>query len=876
VHSAFRTGIFVLFCCLCLPCLAQGPGKLLQTPLHLPLQHAPLRTVLAAIQETAQISLAYAAHNLKLEREVHFTGQEKTIGDHLQTALTGEYVRIVERRGRIILAQSRLPLKSSTAQKISKYTLSGHVIEEGSGEALVGAAIYNPRSGQGTYANEYGFFSLTLPKGEHEIVFQSVGYEAKVFAVNFNASLRMEVELISDLEVETVEIQVDEKSELHNLNTIGRHTLSMDKEGSIPVLLGEADVLKTMQLLPGVHGGTDIGAGFYVRGGGQDQNLVHLDGVPVYNVNHLLGIVSVFNSSAINSASITKGSFPARYPGRLSSLVDIRMKEGNKEHWAGEIGVGLLSGKIGLEGPIIKEKASFFISARRTWLDLLYRTVAAIADGTPAGYNFNDLNAKVNWQASRNDRIFLSGYTGKDLFQVKNFLYRAGSNEASDQTKAGWGNRIGALRWNHLFNQKLFSNTTLTYSQYRFFLKQNALQTQDTTWYSLLEFDSESKIEDFSGRIDFDYFPNPDHVVKFGFGNTYHVFSPATTDNRQVFGGIDTSFSQSSGTYYSHEASAFLEDDFRVNAQLRVNLGIQMAGFFPKEKTYWGLQPRFSARYLINENQSLKLSGGRMMQFVHLLVTSGAGIPVDLWVPSTGVIEPSRSDQVSLGYYRSWGDRFQFRSEIFYKKMYNLLEYREGFNLLNNSYEWETSLEVGEGRSYGAEFMLEKTAGDLTGWVSYAWSKSDRMFANLNFGRPFPFRYDRRHDTSLALNYRLNDKVSFGAVWTYGSGNAITLGDTRYGALPNINSFSPNGSQIISSGERNNFRAPAFHRLDLSINLDKELQRGQRRWSFGLYNAYNRVNPSFIYTRRKDNGSVGVFKQGLLPIVPLVNYQFKF
>ncbi|HHG84089.1 MAG TPA: hypothetical protein ENJ82_05005, partial [Bacteroidetes bacterium] len=503
-----------------------GQGQILDQPLKLQAQSGTISELLTEIEASSDVRMAWASNQLREDRKVRLTGQEKSLGDYLYTVLEGEYVRIVVRRNRVILAQAGKPLQLPGTPKLRNWTLRGQVREKGSGEALIAAAVYDPVSKQGTYTNDFGFFSLSLPKGIHQIHFQYVGYATQTRIIDFDQALEIDIQLETDLEIETIEINSsDAAQDLHGPTLMGRHTLSMEKEGALPVLLGEADILKTMQLLPGVHGGMDGAAGFFVRGGGADQNLINLDGVPVYNASHLIGIVSVFNSVAINSASIQKGAFPARYSGRLSSLVDVHMKEGNMEKFEGEVGMGLLSSRLSIEGPIIKNKTSFFLSGRRTWLDLLAIPVQILFGNARAGYFFHDLNAKINHRISKNDRIFLSGYLGRDKFRLRDVYFQRGADTGSDNTSLAWGNQIASLRWNHIFGPRLFANTTLTYSRFDFSILQELTQNADSSWFQKLRFGSNAFIKDWAGRVDFDFYPNPNHSIHFGGGSIYHNFS---------------------------------------------------------------------------------------------------------------------------------------------------------------------------------------------------------------------------------------------------------------------------------------------------------------------------------------------------------------
>lgn len=769
-----------------------------------------------------------------------------------------------------------------------KHTLSGHVREAGSGEALIGATVYDAATKTGTLTNEYGFFSLSLPEGSHEIVVSYVGYTRLQESVDLKEDRRLKFELETEMELETVEITAEESEQIHQINRMSSHKISMEKVKSLPVLMGERDVLKTIQLLPGVQSGSEGSSGLYIRGGGPDQNLILMDGVPIYNANHLFGFVSVFNGDAINYAEIIKGGFPARYGGRLSSVLDIRMKEGNMEKFKGEASIGLVSGKLTLEGPIIKDKTSFIVSARRTWVDLLSLPFQAYANkkrntNTTTRYHFYDVNAKVNHKFSDNSRLFLSGYLGDDRFsyvdkseytdgnQVEKPLWRDGLN---------WGNKMAAVRWNKIFSPKLFSNTTLTYTNYQFNLSSYYLNDRDEKDKSKIEeyeFKSFSNIEDWGGKIDFDFFPNANHSIRFGTGYTYHTYKPTVFQEKSTEGTTQSNNQIGSPTVYSHEANIYIEDDMRIGSRLAINPGVHVSAFMVKDELYHSVQPRFSARFLLDDKSSIKASYSKMTQFVHLLTTPSIGLPSDLWVPSTEKIKPEQSHQVAVGYARTLPKGFQFSAEAYYKTMENLLEYEEGADFFSSSIKWEDNVEVGRGWSYGGEVLLEKKTGKTTGWVGYTLSWTERQFDNLNFGEKFPFRYDRRHDVGLAVTHKFNDRVDVGMVYVYGTGNAVTLGLERYNPLGGVGSQWNPDQYITHIKSRNNYRMPAYHRLDLAVNLHKEIKWGERTWSFGVYNAYNRRNP-FMLLQREDpfTGATKLKQLSLIPVLPYATYSIKF
>jgi len=643
---------------------------------------------------------------------------------------------------------------------------------------------------------------------------------------------------------------------------------------TLPVLLGEVDIMKTIQLMPGVQSGSEGTGGLYVRGGGPDQNLILLDGVPVYNASHLFGFFSVFNADAIQSMSLIKGGFPARYSGRLSSVLDIRMKEGNMKKITGEVSIGLISSKATIEGPIIKDKTSFIVSARRTYLDVLAMPfIMAINNGTSAGYFFYDINAKINHKFSDKSRIYLSSYLGNDKFYYNN-KYSFSETAYEEKGKIRWGNITNALRWNYLVNNKLFSNITLTYSRYNFTTGFESSSKSNSQSYSDM-FEYKSGIDDVSGRVDFDYTPNPNNNIKFGVSEIYHTFNPGVNVFEYKETGsdnLDTSFGNKQ--LYSHEYSFFVEDDVKITKKLKANVGLNFSGFLVKNKNYTNLEPRASIRYLLKENISVKASYARMSQYIHLLSNSTIGLPTDLWVPTTTKLKPEVSDQVALGGIYKLNKKFEFSIEGFYKTMSNLLEYKEGASFFSISDDWQNKVIQGKGWSYGMEFLIRKERGKTTGWIGYTLSWTNRQFDGISFGEVFPYKYDRRHDIGIAITHHFNEDIDMGLTWVFGTGNAVTLATEKYAGMhQNKNFFSNNYVQYIET--RNNYRMPNYHRLDLGVNFHKKMKHGVRTWSFGLYNAYSRQNPFFLYFS-KESGSTQLYQISLFPIIPSFRYNFKF
>ncbi|MEZ5103834.1 MAG: TonB-dependent receptor [Draconibacterium sp.] len=778
------------------------------------------------------------------------------------------------------------------------FNLSGYIRDKASGENLINANVYDLNSLTGTISNEYGFYSFSLSEGKHTIVFSYIGYEKQTIELNITKDTTIAIELGLMAEIEEVKVYGNEVSKVErtqmSMAEIPTSTLT-----KIPVLFGEPDVLKVIQLLPGVQSGAEGTSGIYVRGGGPDQNLFLLDGVPVYNANHLFGFFSVFNPSAVNSVKLYKGGFPARFGGRLSSVIDIRVKEGNMKEFKGEFSIGLISSRFSIEGPIKKDKTSFILSGRRTYIDLLARPVMKIVnnnvDGSDytGGYYFYDLNAKINHIFSEKSRLYFSSYMGLDkAYSIEESYYVDDHIRFNEkyENQLKWGNITNALRWNYVFSPQLFSNATLTFSNYNFNVGEEAREfntLENTKVEDIFNYDS--GIKDFAAKIDFDYFPSQSHSVKFGMENIFHTFSPGVnhikyTDGENMEESTDTIYGNNNIS--ANEFRLYAEDIIELSSKFKANIGVHFSLFNVQGKTYTSFEPRASLRFLASEKWSLKASYAKMSQYIHLLTTSTISLPTDLWLPATKNVKPQTSHQWAVGSVYKLPKGFDLSVELFYKTMYNLMEYKEGASFTGIGDSWESKIETGKGWAYGMEVLLEKNIGKTTGWIGYTLSKSDRKFENINFGEVFPAKYDRRHDISLALTHKFNDRIDLGASWVFGTGDATTL------ALQKYSSGFYSGSNVLSGieyyGGRNNYRLPAYHRLDVSVNFHKQKKRGIRTWSLGAYNAYSRQNPFYLYWGYNTTGgytdqgwyyedSKRALKQvSLFPIIPSISYTFKF
>jgi hypothetical protein len=779
------------------------------------------------------------------------------------------------------------------------HTISGSITDRSSGEALVGATVQDLRSRKGTVSNTYGFYSLTLPTTDTVVISVSyVGYKPLIYKTLLQKNTSLNLSLEASAVLQEVEIVAERYEKIEERAQMSRIDIPIEQIKKVPALLGEKDVLRALQLLPGVSGGGEGQSGLYVRGGGPDQNLILLDGVPVYNASHLFGFFSVFNTDAIKDVSLVKGGFPARYGGRLSSVIDITMKEGNENSYHGEGSIGIIASKLTLEGPIKKGRSSFIVSGRRTYIDLLARPLikagfrAEGEDGV-AGYFFDDVNAKVNYRISDKDRVYLSYYGGKDRFYL-NFTENSENQGRTSYTSRfenglGWGNQTAALRWNHVFGPKLFANTTLTYSRYRFntnfaFGAVNYNRTGAETGKDDFRLRYLSGINDWAARIDFDYLPNPDHYVRFGGSAIYHTFVPGKFTSRIYSASVgadtldvNTNFIEKN--IYGTELALYAEDDWKITNQLRINAGLHGSGFVLKDETYFSLQPRFNARYLFAGGWSAKAAFSTMQQFIHLLTNESIGLPTDLWLPSTRTVRPQRSWQVAAGAAKTIKKDYEASIEIFYKEMQNVIAFNEGASAFQFQ-GWENRVSQGKGTAYGAEFFVQKKRGRFSGWVGYTLSWAWRQFDNINFGQKYPYKFDRRHDFEVTGSYQFNKRVALAATWVYATGNAATLPTSRYlGPSPYDTPFNPGYLfyEFEHTPFRNNFRMPAYHRLDVGVDFTKKKKRYERTWSFGAYNLYNRANPFFLFRSTEERTNKPVLKKAaLFPVIPYVNWSFKF
>ncbi len=753
------------------------------------------------------------------------------------------------------------------------FTVSGYVKDDASGETLIAANIINKANPkQGVTTNLYGFYSLTLPKGEYTLVFSYLGYANKEIDVNLTDNQRINVDLVEGVAIEEVIVTGERKDKNVNSTEMGTVELPMEDIKKLPAIFGEVDILKTLQLLPGVSSAGEGSAGFYVRGGGPDQNLVLLDEAVVYNSGHLFGFFSVFNSDAIKNTSLIKGGMPAYYGGRVSSVVDIQMKEGNNKSYAVEGGIGLIASRLTIEGPIKKEKSSFMISGRRTYAFDLAQPALKGTDFEGTNYYFYDLNAKVNYIFSDKDRLYISAYFGRDVLNYT-------SIERDFDFRMPYGNTTATVRWNHLYSDKLFMNVSAIYNDYDFSFDGR----QSDFSFSLF-----SGVRDYNAKIDFDFSPNVKHYIKFGVNYNYHKLTPNIA--RATAGDVD--FKTDLESKFAHEAAIYIQDDYKISNRLTINFGLRASIFTQvgpytspltgKEfknlepvKTYYGLEPRFSSKFNIDAESSIKVGVTVNNQYLHLVSNSTSTLPTDVWVPSTELVKPQKGIQYAIGYFRNFmNNQFETSVEIYYKDLINQIDYGE--NYVNDiAADVENEFVFGSGRSYGLELFLKKQKGDFGGWIGYTFSRTDRIFDEINDGNRFPAKFDRTHDLSVVLNYKISPFVEIASVFVFGTGNTFTPLKSIYFIENNLN---------VEYGNRNSARIDPYHRLDFSATITPRpfsKKRFTSTWVISVYNIYNRKNPFFIYYDTETNSETltakaTAYKVSLFPIIPSITWNFKW
>ncbi len=754
----------------------------------------------------------------------------------------------------------------------NKYTINGHITNE-SGEELIGATIYVKSLKTGTVTNAYGFYSLTIPKNSYQIIYSYVGYETQIKKVELNQNLRINI-VLKEQSKTLNEVVITAERKDANVAKAEMSTMKIQAKEikKIPAFMGEVDVIKAIQLMPGVQSASEGSSGFNVRGGGADQNLILLDEATVYNASHLMGFFSVFNNDAVKDVKLYKGDIPAAYGGRLSSLLDIRMKDGNNKKFQANGGIGTVSSRLTIESPIVKDKGSFILSGRRSYADLMLM-LSSDEDVRKNQLYFYDLNLKGNYKINDKDRIYLSWYMGRDVFDY------------DDLFGFSWGNKTFTLRWNHLFSEKLFSNFSVILSNYDYELSQSS-EEQGFIW--------SSDLNDIKFKADYTYYPNTRNTIRFGVTGTMHHFNPGLAKgvgNQTMYNELKMPESS------ALEWAGYLSNEWKINEKTTINIGLRGTIFQNMGKatvynfdenyekidstvyssgeiynTFWGLEPRLNFRYSINNRSSIKGNYSRTKQFIHLASNSTAGSPLDIWIPSGPNINPQIADQFAVGYFRNfYEDALETSIEAYYKNMDNQIDFRDHAELLLNP-EIEGEFRTGYAWSYGLEFLIRKQTGKFTGWISYTLSKAERKITEINKGKVYPASYDKPHNIAIVVSYDFSKKINAAANWVYSTGTPVTFPVGRY----------EYGNMIVPIySDRNEYRLPDYHRLDLSVTykfgVDKT--RGLRsELNLSIYNVYNRKNTwMLLFSQDDEYPNITIAeKVYLFPILPSITYNFYF
>jgi hypothetical protein len=749
------------------------------------------------------------------------------------------------------------------------YTISGYIRSNETGEALFGATVFVKELYKGTAANAYGFYSITLPEGKHSVQYSYLGNISKTENIELSGNISKNIEL-QQAAIEIAEVVIVSEASNKNIKAPAMSVVKISPEDvvSVPVIFGEQDILKTISLMPGVKSAGEGNSGFYVRGGSADQNLIILDEAPVYSSAHLLGFFSVFNSDAVKDMEFYKGNAPANYGGRLSSVLDIQMKEGNSKTVAASGGIGLIASRLTIEAPIVKDRGSFIISGRRTYADIFLPLWKDPAAKSTKLY-FYDFNAKANFKINDKNRIFLSGYFGRDVFKI------------SDLVGFNWGNKTATLRWNHIFGNKLFLNSSLIYSDYNYGIGYNVGELLEVT----------SGIRDFNLKEDFQYFINPKNTIKFGFNTIDHTFRPGElkSENEDFTSSIviDKKHAVESAVYISHkfEISDRLIIDYGLRYSNCAVIGPDTVYTYNENdeitssisynkgdiiQNYGNFEPRMTLNYIVNEKMSVKMSFARNTQYLHLLSNSTVALPTDVWISSSKIVKPQIADQIALGFFKNFKDNmFETSVEVYYKNFQNQIDYQNGANIILNEHV-ESQLVYGKGRAYGTELFIKKRTGDLTGWIGYTLSRTERSINEIDDGAWYPVKHDRTHDVSIVLMYDFNDKLKLSANWVYNTGNAVTFPEGKY---------IIDGVTVPAYTNRNGYRMPDYHRLDLGVTLtNKKREKFESSWNFSVYNTYARKNAYSISFRENENdpSKTEAVQQSLFRIVPSITYNFNF
>lgn len=894
----FRISLTIAFAVLSVVCQAQGGKTVLEE--------------LANVRESYGVRFVYDS---ELDRllDIEYSGvpvKGLDLDNALDSLLKGTGVVWSRRKGYIILTSA----SGSSEVPGKRITVSGYILDSKSGEPLIGAGVRSEVDGRGAVSNNYGFYSLRIPQGSVRLECSYVGYETQKLSFKAVKDTVLNIRLRPGNILSEASITARKEYDFisRGLSAID---IPIEQIRQTPTVLGEADILKTLQLLPGVQAGTNGFAGLYVRGGGPDENLLMLDGTALYNAEHMLGVFSIFMPDAVKKVTLYKGAFPARFGGRVSSVVDVRTDDGNLEEHKGSVSVSVLSSKVHLEGPIVKGKGSYSFSGRLMHSLFAQPFIKSYEADDKYNYWFYDLNGKVTYRLGDYDRLYLNVYNGLDK------MYYDGQTKGKDpltdeepeyadgyrgvdyvdktKTRIQWGNTLVSGRWNHVFNNRLFANTTVAYNHYRMvtgiregseanYLRAGGFAAKDSLDVSSVRMNYNSGIWDLSANVDFDFIPSSSHLIRFGGEYVFHTFRPENLAmNRRVTGNgnvlQDTCYRQtSSDIIRGHDFSLYAEDEYSVTERLSFNPGLRLNVFSVNGKTYLSIQPRVSARYGFRNGLALKAGYSRMSQNVHLLTSSQISLPMDLWVPVTDKVKPVVSDQYCVGLSYDGLKGWEMSLEGYYKSLKNVLGYTDGSSLLGNTGNWQDRVVMGDGRSMGMELFIRKMSGKTTGWISYTLAKTDRRFPDGSVGGAdwYPYKYDRRHSAALVLNQKIGKKIDINGTWTFSSGGVLSIPERQTVVL------DPDSGKLHRAdlfARRGNYRLPSSHCLSIGMNYRKKKRRGESVWNITVYNVYNQKNPDLVFndvkyadTYYQSQGCVRIKSITMMPIIPSLGYTYNF
>lgn len=859
----------IIFFLLCSAISLQAQESLnLSKKIRLEHKRYVLGDLLEELRTKHKINFSYSSSTLDDKTNIKFQAYNQKIKDILDKIAHTNDITYLEYNQKILF--------KTKPPTVEKYWIYGYIKEEHSGEALIGALLYNQIENTYAHTNEFGYYSMRISRKNPIIEVSYLGYKTQQIQLSTERKKRLDISMSSDNIMPEVIVIAEEKDEDKPL--IGQHIVDKQLQNDINE---DIDPLSSLKHLPGIQSGSELQGNLFVRGGGSDQNLMLMDGVPIYEVSHLLGLSSIFNADVINKVEVSSGGFDSKYGGRLSSIINLKIKNGNKFKHKAKITLGILGTKLHLEGPLKKEKTSYLVSARTSLLNNITRPLAKkILALDNSDFEYQDLNAKIHHRLSERTSLFISTFQGFDLIGFTNSTFDNNQNRTTRNTyEVLWRNRIYTIGLDRMINKKLYLNITGSIVHYKLDSRSSKyLYTADSTSNTELDLLASSTIHDLNLRADWEYSFSNKHRTNFGFGWTNHMYNPSVVTKFTIDKIIQPS---EKSLIKATERFAYWEDQYDITPTFQLSLGIHAAQFLVEEETFNSIQPRFRLNFNLGKHHALHVSGSQMEQFVHLLINPGTGLPSDLWLPSTKKIPPERSNQLTSTYlYRN--KNYIFQASLYYKSFSNLIEYQSIFPLYNpiinkksvipiefETRDWEDRVEIGTGKAYGIDFYTAYNSKKWQNSIKYSYGHSNRKFANLNKGKSFPFKYDRRHDFNISIQYNFNKKWNTGINWVYGSGHAISFADTQY--------LSSEGDYILDIGSRNGKRLPAYHRLDIRSAYKHDLsQRTKLSVIFGTYNLYNRLNPYFVYVLEDSEQNLQARQVGVFPILPYVNVRLEF